>query len=232
MSTPVVRAMIFAAGLGTRLRPFTDLNPKALYKAEGKTLLEHSLEHLKQHGISQVIINVHHHASQVLEFLRQNANFGMEIAISDETEMLLETGGGLKKAAWFFSDCDIIVARNVDIISDLDLDLMIHDHLQNGSLATLAVRHRETARYFLFDETMRLKGWMNWKTGEFKGVSTPAGLIPLAFSGIQALSPSIFRLITEEGKFSLTELYLRLSATHKITGFMDRSKTWKDSGKQ
>jgi N-acetyl-alpha-D-muramate 1-phosphate uridylyltransferase len=231
MSKPDVRAMIFAAGMGTRLKPFTDGHPKALYVVDGKTLLEHSLLHLKRYGITRVIINVHHFAHQITDFLHQNIDFGMEIAISDETDRLLETGGGLKKAAWFFKDCDVIVARNVDILSGMDLGSMITAHLEKRSMATLAVRDRPTARYFLFNEQMQLRGWMNKNTGELKGVASADGLNALAFSGIQVLSPSIFPLIAEEGKFSLTDLYLRLSAHQKITAYPDDHTAWADAGR-
>jgi MurNAc alpha-1-phosphate uridylyltransferase len=222
--------MILAAGLGTRMKPFTDDHPKALYETEGATLLEHSMRDLNRHGITEVIINVHHFPEQILKFLEENGNFGMKVSISDETEMLLETGGGLKKAEWFFSGCDAFVVRNVDVISTLDLSAMVRVHLAAKPLATLAVRNRETARYFLFDEKMRLSGWINKQTGEQRIHRVKKNLKPLAFSGIQVMSPEIFPLITETGTFSLTNLHVRLCKDHIIQGYEDHSPLWKDIG--
>ncbi len=259
--------MILAAGLGTRLKPFTDEHPKALYQVEGTTLLEHALKHLKSAGITEVIINVHHFAGQIIDFLNQHENFGLHVAISDETGELLETGGGVKKAAWFFNDCDAAIIRNVDILSDLDLSKFMAYHRSSGSLATLAIRRRETSRYLLFDHEMQLCGWENRKTGERLFVreskygntdpvaersetasgsltgknpeqkspdipdSAPASLTPYAFSGIQVLSPAVFPLITEEGRFSLIELYLRLAKDQKIAGFVEDGAVWEDVGR-
>lgn len=261
-----MKAMILAAGLGTRLKPFTNNHPKALYVVDGKTLLEHAIDHLKSAGIQQVIINVHHFAGQIVEYLRQHDHFGLQISISDETGELLETGGGVKKAGWFFQDCDCAIIRNVDIISDLDLVRFSTHQQESGALATLAVRKRETSRYFLFKRDMQLCGWVNRKTGErilvgesanfesehsFTGLNpcleSAAGTKPdpafstesipgkgslssFAFSGIQALSPEIFPLIHEEGKFSLTNLYLRLAKNNKISGYLEDGVVWKDAG--
>ena len=222
--------MILAAGLGTRLKPYTDLHPKALYEINGKTLLEHAIDHIKCNGITEVIINVHHFANLITDYLNQNDNFGLEIAISDETGELLETGGGLKKAAWFFAGCDCAVIRNVDVLSDLDIKKMAYNHLKNNALATLAVRNRETSRYFLFEDSMQLCGWENRKNGACRMSRKSSPVIPLAFSGIQIISPEIFPLITEEGKFSLTDLYLRLACDQKIIGYMDDGTVWKDVG--
>jgi len=158
--------MILAAGLGTRLKPFTEKHPKALYLFEGKTLLEHAIDHLKTAGIREIIVNVHHFARQIIEFLNEHRNFGLEISISDETGQLLETGGGVKKASWFFRDCNAAIIRNVDVISDLGLSKILECHRRSGSLATLAVRKRETSRYLLFDDEMQLCGWENIKTGQ------------------------------------------------------------------
>jgi NDP-sugar pyrophosphorylase family protein len=228
---PHMKAMILAAGLGTRLKPFTDTHPKALYAVNGKTLLENSLLHLRSAGIKEVIINVHHFAYQIVDFLHLNNNFGMMLEISDETVELLDTGGGLKKASWFFKDCDCVIVRNVDILSDLDLNSMAASHLQTGSLATLAVRDRETSRYFLFNQDMDLCGWENRKTGERKISVESANLAPLAFSGIQIFDPAVFPLITESGKFSLTELYLRLAKDQMIKGYLETNRIWDDVGK-
>jgi NDP-sugar pyrophosphorylase family protein len=242
-----MKAMILAAGLGTRLKPFTDAHPKALFVHQGQTLLEHAIDHLKSAGIREVIINVHHFADQIIDFLKQHAYFGMQVTISDETGELLETGGGVKKAAWFFQNCDGVIVRNVDIISDLDLLEMVIHHKSSGALATLAIRNRETTRYFLFNEEMQLCGWENRKTGEHLLVreSSPAlqpksaiehnsdqvPLSPFAFSGIQVLNPEIFPLICEEGKFSLTSLYLRLAREEKINGYLEKNIVWQDVGR-
>lgn len=226
-----MKALLLAAGLGIRLQPITNSMPKALVVAEGKTLLEHSLDHLRSNGIVEVIINVHHFPMMIREFLQRNHNFGMEITISDESDVLLETGGGLKKAGWFFDNGKPFVVRNADVLSDMDLGLMLASHLEKGNLATLAVRDRKTSRYFLFDESMKLSGWENRNTAE-RNISRPASMyMPLAFSGIQILNPDIFPLIIETGKFSLTELYLRLSAFQSISGYIDNDSYWKDVGK-
>lgn len=223
--------MILAAGLGTRLRPFTDNHPKALFEADGVTLLEHSLRHLMHHGIRNVVINVHHFPEQILQYLEENGNFGMDISISDESGRLMETGGGVKKAEPFLYDCDAFIVRNVDILSDLDLTAMLRIHLAAKPLATLAVRNRVTSRYFLFDEYMQLCGWLNRSTGKERIPRPKQHLLPLAFSGIHALSPAIFPMMTEPGPFSLTDLYINLCTDYVIHGYEDISPYWRDAGK-
>lgn len=226
------KAMILAAGLGTRLRPITHSIPKALVKVGGRTLLEGAIRHFADYGVKEIMINVHHFADQVIQYLDQNRNFNLNITISDERDQLLDTGGGLKKASWFFAGNDPFFVRNVDIISDLDLHSMMEHHLQSHALATLAIRNRETSRYFLFDPDHRLCGWTNLKTGEkILSLEPSVNLEMFAFSGIQILSPEIFAMITEEGKFSLTGLYLRLAKDHLIKGFLDTGSIWKDVGK-
>jgi NDP-sugar pyrophosphorylase family protein len=225
--------MILAAGLGTRLRPITDSIPKALVKVEGRTLLEGAILHLADHGVKEIIINVHHLADQVTDYLSQNKNFGLDITISDERDQLLDTGGGLNKASGFFKEGGPFFVRNVDIVSDLDLTSMMDYHLKFHSLATLAVRRRATSRYFLFDHDHRLCGWTNLKTGERILSSEPVTEPEmLAFSGIQILNPKIFRLITEQGKFSLTNLYIRLAKDNLIKGYLDTGTVWKDAGRK
>ena len=224
--------MILAAGLGTRLQPITNTMPKALVKVGGRTLLEGAIRHLADYGVKEIVINVHHFADQVIQYLNQNRNFGLNITISDERAQLLDTGGGLKKVSRFFAGGKPFFVRNVDIVSDLDLHNMMEQHLKSHALATLAVRSRETSRYFLFDPDHRLCGWTNLKTGEkILSLESKMNLEMLAFSGIQVLSPEIFALITEEGKFSLTGLYLRLAKEHLIKGFQDRGSIWRDVGK-
>jgi NDP-sugar pyrophosphorylase family protein len=226
-----MKALILAAGLGTRLKPFTNHQPKALFPVDGITLLEHSIDHLRKYGISDIIINVHHFAGHIIDYLRRNNNFGMAVSISDESGELLDTGGGLKNAAGYFTDNQPFLIHNVDVISDLDLRKLMEHHLATGGMATLVVRDRETSRYFLFNETLQLCGWENKKTGETKITRTKQKIInSLAFSGIQVVDPGIFNHITETGKFSLTEMYLRLSEHQKITGYIDNASFWKDMG--
>lgn len=227
----VMKALLLAAGLGTRLKPLTDNMPKALVVVEGKTLLENALDHLKTAGVTEVIVNVHHFPEMIVDFLERNRNFGFNIAISDESDELLETGGALKKAAWFFNDERPFIVRNADILSDLDLKKMVSYHLEKAAMATLAVRKRETSRYLLFQNDMRLSGWENRTTGE-KIITRPTeDNLPFGFSGIQIVSPGIFPLITETGKFSLIQLYLRLSSFTNIYGYPDSDSNWRDAGK-
>lgn len=225
-----MKALLLAAGLGTRLKPLTDNMPKALVEVEGKTLLEHALDHLKTAGVTEVIVNVHHFPEMIVDFLERNHNFGLNIAISDESEELLETGGALKKAAWFFNDEKPFIIRNADVLSDLDLNKMRSCHLEKSALATLAVRKRETSRYLLFHDDMRLSGWENRTTGEKIITRQSEATLPFGFSGIQIVSPDIFPLITETGKFSLIQLYLRLSSNTNIYGYPDNDSNWRDAG--
>ena len=227
-----VKAMILAAGLGTRLKPLTDTRPKALLEINGRTLLERSITHLAIAGVREIIINVHHFADQIIDYLKVHEDFGIHISVSDESGQLLDTGGGLKKVAAFFHDNKPFIVRNVDIISDLDFSKMLNFHQRNSAIATLAVRKRETSRYFLFDHSDQLVGWTNSKTNESIQTREISGNIrKLAFSGIQILDPKIFSLITEEGKFSLTELYLRLAKDRKIICYEENDSKWKDIGK-
>lgn len=225
-----MKAMILAAGLGTRLRPLTNSLPKALVEVDGKPLIQHALEHVKRYGIRDVMINVHHFPEQILDVLKVNDNFGMSVSISDESEELMETGGGLKKAEGFLCGTEPFFVRNVDILSDLDLTRMLLFHRTESPLATLAVRDRKTSRYFLFDDQNTLCGWENKRTEEKRIRRAGSPLHPLAFSGIQILQPEIFSWITETGKFSLTDLYIRLASDHPIKGYIDDSLIWKDIG--
>ncbi|MFA4851294.1 MAG: nucleotidyltransferase family protein [Bacteroidales bacterium] len=227
-----MKAMIFAAGLGTRLKPITDNKPKALVEVNGKPLLEHVISRLQKYGYSDIIINIHHFAEQIKDFLKHKNNFGIHIEISDESDELLDTGGGLKKALWFFNDGMPFLVHNVDVLSDVDLESFYQSHIQSNSIATLAVRQRKTSRYFLFDDMLSLCGWKNTNTGEIKiSKGNSDALIPLAFSGIQVLSPEIFELINETGKFSMIDVYLRLATYNRITGFRHNTGYWYDLGK-
>ena len=226
-----MKALILAAGLGTRLRPITLSIPKALVVVDGKPLLQHALEHLKQYGIKDVIINLHHFPDQIKNFMEKHDNFDMEIAFSDETDELLETGGGLQKAEWFFQNGEPFLVRNVDVLSDLNIEMLLASHTEKEALATLVVRDRITSRYLLFDQAMQLCGWENRKTGERLNCREIKDVIPLAFSGIQVLNPVIFPLITERGPFTLINLYLRLATNNAIRGYLDDISYWKDVGK-
>ena len=219
-----MKGIILAAGLGTRLKPFTDLHPKALAIVNHKTILQRNIEYLAAFGIKEVIINVHHFADQVIALIEANKGFGSNIAISDETSEVLETGGGIQKAAWFFGDDkDGFVVMNVDVLTDMNLNEMIGQHKRTGSLATLAVSSRKTSRYFLFDEFNHLCGWKNEQTGVQRISRASGKYLPKAFSGIHVISPALFSLLQKQGKFSIIEAYLELAKIYNIGAF-DHSK--------
>ena len=226
-----MKAMILAAGLGTRLRPLTNDRPKALVEVGGRTLLEITLSRLRAFGVHDVIINVHHFSDMVVDYLRAHANFGMRIEVSRE-DVLLDTGGGLKKAAYFFLEGpgradEPFILHNVDVISTIDLGRMVRFHNENQALATLAVQDRETSRYLLFDNEGRLCGR---KTGE-SPVSTRASQA-LAFSGVHVILPQLLGMMTEEGAFSIIDSYLRLAASGEtIIGFRADEYYWRDLGR-
>jgi len=227
-----MKAMILAAGLGTRLKPFTDKHPKALAIVNGKTILQRNIEYLASYGIKEVIVNVHHFANQITDLIETNDGFGSAITFSDETNEVLETGGGIKKAAWFFeNDDEPFVVMNVDILTDMNLEQMILQHKKNNPLATLAVTSRVTSRYFLFDDLNHLCGWTNQKTGERKISRESKNYILKAFSGIHIISPKIFALVKMEGKFSMVDVYLELAKTHDITAFDHSDSKFIDVGK-
>lgn len=224
--------MILAAGLGTRLKPFTDHHPKALAQVNGKTLLQRNIEYLASFGIQDIIINVHHFPDQIKEHLRINKNFGIRVSISDESEEVLETGGGLMKAGWFFEDSpEPFVLMNVDVLTDMNLQNMIDQHLKEKPLATLAVSQRNTSRYLLFDEQNRLCGWKNEKSGQQRISREMSEFRPRAFSGIQVLSPQIFGLVKQRGKFSLIDVYLELAKTKIISSYDHSHTKFIDAGK-
>jgi NDP-sugar pyrophosphorylase family protein len=227
-----MKAMIFAAGLGSRLKPYTDSLPKALVPVAGIPMIEILIKHLQKHGITDIIVNVHHFAEQVITFLESNKNFGSTIAISHEEELLLDTGGGLKKAAWFFDDKKPFLVQNVDVISDMNYQAMLAKHNDSNAIASLAVSDRGTSRYFLFNDKMQLCGWENTKTGERKIVrDKDFSLRRFAFSGIHIIDPLIFSYMNLDGKFSIVDTYLDLSASHKIIGFEHNPENWVDMGK-
>jgi NDP-sugar pyrophosphorylase family protein len=227
-----MKAMILAAGLGTRLKPWTDHHPKALAIVNNKSLLQRNIEYLQQYGIREVIVNIHHFAQQIIDAVESNSGWGSKIIISDETDKVLETGGGLMKAAPLFDSDESFVLMNVDILTDLDLAEMISYHQKHQPLATLATTNRNTSRYFLFDQKDRLCGWRNIKTGEEKGnVSDKKDLIEKAFSGVHIISPAIFSLVKHEGKYSMVDVYLSLMSTQVIKSFDHSNCTFLDVGK-
>ena len=229
-----MKAMILAAGLGTRLRPLTNDRPKALVEVAGRTLLEIAIARLREVGVREVIVNVHHFAGMVTEYLRGKNNFGMRIEISEEGS-LLDTGGGLKKAAWFFREEDPaapFLLHNVDVISSIDLRRMLDFHTQNQALATLAVQQRQASRYLLFDEQMQLCGRRLVKERKTELVRPSPQLQDLAFSGIHAISPRLLWMMSEEGTFSIVQCYLRLAGEGKrIVGYRADGDYWRDLGK-
>jgi NDP-sugar pyrophosphorylase family protein len=229
-----MKAMILAAGLGTRLRPLTNDRPKALVEVAGHTLLEITLRRLASFGIREIIVNVHHFADLVVEYLRKNRNFGLRIEISREDDRLLDTGGGLKKAAWFFLDGsgrEPFLLHNVDVISTIDLRRMLQFHRESSALATLAVQPRDTSRRLLFDERNQLCGRQTGKEAP-DIVRSASETTPLAFSGIHLISPEFLGRITEQGAFSIITTYLRLAAEgQRILGFRADDYYWRDLGK-
>jgi len=231
-----MKAMILAAGLGTRLRPLTDDRPKALVEIAGRTLLEITLSRLRVIGIREVIINVHHFADMILGYLKTNHDFGMRIEVSRE-ELLLDTGGGLKKAAYFFLEDpsrldEPFILHNVDIISTIDLQCMVRSHTEHQALATLAVQNRETSRYLLFDEQLQLCGRQSGGDRRPEVVRSSPRMQTLAFCGIHVISPRLLAMMSENSVFSIIPFYLRLAAQgKKILGFRADEYYWRDLGR-
>jgi len=226
-----MKAMIFAAGLGTRLRPITNDRPKALAEINQIPLLEIIIRRLINFGFDEIIINVHHFADKVLEFLDSKKNFGINIQVSDERAELLDTGGGLKKASWFFDDKKPFLVHNVDTITNIDLLEYYNYHIKNNALATLLVRHRPGSRFFLFNEKNKLCGWENVISKEKILVDDQHGRIEqVAFSCLHIIDPSIFQFINEDGCFSIIDVYLRLAKEHNIYGYVDDDSYWLDVG--
>jgi mannose-1-phosphate guanylyltransferase len=230
-----MRAMILAAGLGTRLRPLTNDRPKAMVEVAGRTLLEITLRRLAAFGIREVIVNVHHFADMVIDYVKKNNNFGMRIEISRE-DILLDTGGGLKKAAWFFLEEgrseEPFLLHNVDVLSTIDFRRMAQFHKQSQALATLAVQERETSRHLLFDESNQLCGRRAGRDQKPEIVRPSKETRALAFSGVHLISPRIFPLMSEDGVFSIINSYLRLAGQgEKILAFRADEFYWRDLGK-
>ena len=226
-----IRAMILAAGLGTRLKPWTDQHPKCLALVNGKSLLQRNIEYLHGHGITEIIVNVHHFAEQIIQAIEVNKGWGSNISISDETDEVLETGGGLKRACWYFENQAEFVLMNADVLTNMDLSMMIERHRALRPLATLAVSKRTSSRYFIFDGAGHLSGWKNEKTGEVKMVRKVNEVFPKAFSGIHVIDTSIFPLIKREGKFSMVDVYLDLAMQYNIHEFDHTGSLFIDVGK-
>ena len=228
-----MKAMVLAAGLGTRLRPLTDDRPKALVEIDGRTLLEITLARLREFGIREVIVNVHHFSDMVVEYLKAKQNFGMRIEVSREN-VLLDTGGGLKQAAWFFQEDsrdDSFLLHNVDVLSTIDFARMVRFHDANQALATLAVQERTSSRQLLFDEQGLLCGRRFEKEDRTELVRPAQPLQALAFSGIHVISPRLLTMMTEDGVFSIIDAYLRLAASgEKFIAFRADDAYWRDLG--
>jgi NDP-sugar pyrophosphorylase family protein len=229
--------MILAAGLGTRLRPLTDHRPKALVEIDGRTLLEIAVLRLQAFGVREIIVNVHHFADRIVEYLKAKNNFGARIEVSRE-EILLDTGGGLKKASWFFLEDsndreEPFLLHNVDVISTIDLRRMVRFHTETQALATLAVQDRETSRYLLFDEQLQLCGRKFRGDDKPEMVRASPQVQALAFSGIHVISPRLLAMMTEEGVFSIITSYLQLAAQgERVAAFRADEYYWRDVGRR
>ena len=218
-----MKALIFAAGKGTRLKPFTDHHPKALAKVNDVPLLERNIKYLKGFGITDFVINIHHFGDQIVTFLKKNDNFGCKIEISDESDELLETGGGLIFAKEFLNHGEDFLIMNADILTKINVDDFVSYHKEIKDFATLAVSDRESSRKLLFNDDLVLRGWLNVQTGEQRLAEFNKGFKPLAFSGVHCINPVIFDKIKRKGKFSVMEEYLDLMQTEKIHGFVHDS---------
>lgn len=226
-----MQAIIFSAGLGTRFKPWTDFHPKALALINGKSLLQRNIEYLQQYGITDVVVNAHHFADQLIEAIIKNKGWGSRVSISDERDELLDTGGGLLKAKEFFTPGHRFITCNADILTDLDLNKLIAFHEEKKALITFGVTQRKTSRYLLLDENERLCGWRNTKTKEEKISITIPGLKEKAYSCVVVFEYDIFNLIPFTGKFSLIDVYLALAANHIIMGYDHTGDRLVDVGK-
>lgn len=226
-----MKAMILAAGKGTRMLPLTQDKPKALIEVQGITLLENTIRYLKYFGVDEIIINIHHLAGQIVDFIKKNHAFGLRIEFSDESDELLDAGGGLLKASWFFNDGKPFILTSSDVITNLNLHEMLFFHTKISALATLAVKHRPSSRDFLFDRDHRLCGWYNNISGESRIVRQVQDQVKIAFSTIHMLNPVIFDHITEQGRFSIVDVYLRLAPSQIIMGFEHDHSLWFECGR-
>lgn len=227
-----MKAMILAAGLGTRLRPLTNYHPKALIPVNDMPLLEIVIRRLKHFGVTDIIVNVHHFGVQIISFLEKNNYFDINIVVSDERDQLLNTGGGLKKAEWFFEDGAPFLLCNTDILSNLDLGKFYEAHVASDALVTLAVRRRETSRYLIFSEDKKMQGWVNVKTGQMiLRRPHPGNCQLMAFSGLHIIDPKIFKMMPEDDSFSIIDVYLDLAANNNLMAYEEDASVWLDVGK-
>lgn len=222
--------MIFAAGKGTRLSPVTKYKPKALVDIQGVTMLENAIKYLVSYGFNEIIVNVHHFADQIITFLEKNNRFDIHLEISDERDHLLDTGGGLKKASWFFDDQQPFLVYNVDILTNLNLNKLLEYHKHSNGLVTLAVRNRPSSRYLLFDDNQRLIGREDVKNHRKTLLRKTKNEHKHAFSGIHVINPSIFQSFPEEGRFPIIDTYLEIAKQQSVYGFLEDQSYWFDIG--
>lgn len=226
-----MQAFLLAAGLGTRLRPLTDRKPKALVEVQGIPLLKINLDNLVRQGATRIVVNVHHHAGQIIDFLQRNS-WNAEVLVSDERDLLLDTGGGLKKAARLFVPDEPIVVHNVDILSHIDLSELLKQHAHSMSLATLAVSTRDTSRQLLFDPHRQLAGWRDHRSNETRWVQHPTPCEEKAFSGIAMVEPALLNLLPPaDHPYPVIPAYLDIARNHGISYFEHRKEDWLDVGK-
>ena len=226
-----MKAMIFSAGLGTRFKPWTDKHPKALALVNGKSLLQRNIEYLQQYNITDVIVNIHHFPEQIIAAIKKNNGWGSNVIISDESNEVLETGGGLLKAKLLLAKEKIFISLNVDVLTDLDLNKLLQFHHKHNPLVTFGVTERKTSRNILMDESGRMCGWKNNTTGEEKIVIPKNNLKPFAYSCVVVYSGEIFSLIKQQGKFSIMDTYLDLAKDNLIMGYNHSGDKWVDVGK-
>ena len=230
-----MKAFIFAAGLGTRLKPWTDTMPKALVPYSGKPMLGHLADRLKDAGVDEIVVNVHHFAEQIVSYVRSEDDFGIKVQISDESDALLDTGGGLLHARAFLEGgTEPFIAHNVDILSNLDIRAFYDSGTGDNAVAKLLVSDRDSSRKLLFDKDMRLVGWKNLKTGQIKGHPESAAF-EYAFAGVHLLSPSIYGAFDSHprfsGAFSIIDFYLAICDTHAVYGYLQNGLRVLDIGK-
>jgi NDP-sugar pyrophosphorylase family protein len=229
-----MKAMIFSAGLGTRFKPWTDHHPKALALVNGKSLLQRNIEYLQSHGITEVVVNVHHFADQIEEAVSAAEGWGSRVVISDERNEVLETGGGLLNAETLLKSDEPFITCNVDILTDLNISNLLDFHRTHRPLISFGITNRTSSRQFLFDDSMQLCGWKNNSTGEVRMSRDEANLKAYSYSCVVVFEPQIFDLMREAGftqKFSLTDVYLRLASEHRILGFDHSGDRFIDVGK-
>src|SRR5882757_608057 len=226
-----MKAIVFSAGLGTRFKPWTDTHPKALAIVNGKSLLQRNIEYLQQYNVTDVIVNVHHFPEQIIKAIEKNNGWGSNIIISDESNEILETGGGLLKAKPLLEKEELFISLNVDVLTDLDINKLLAFHQQHKPLVSFGVTDRKTSRNILLDEDNRMCGWKNNTTGEEKIVIQKNNLQPFAYSCVVVYQPEIFSFIKQRGKFSIMDTYLDLAAKHPILGYDHTGDKWVDVGK-